>query len=160
DAERAQRLAALVEEERGMRFDVGAAPLIRFALIKLSETEHRLVLTNHHLVLDGWSTPVVLRELLILYGRDGEAAGLPLAPPHRAYLAWIARQDRAAALAAWQAALQGLAEGTRLAPQAASRQPVPPEQLTHVLSAPLTASLSRQAREQGVTLNTVVATAW
>ncbi|HEY1245901.1 MAG TPA: amino acid adenylation domain-containing protein, partial [Hyphomicrobiaceae bacterium] len=160
EAERGSRLAELLEAERAERFDVAAPPLIRFALIHLSGTEHRLVLTNHHLVLDGWSMPVVVGELLQLYAGGGDASLLPPAPRYRDYLAWLVRQDRAAGLGAWREALAGLAEGTRLAPPGRLREPVAPEQLRRELSAPLTAALSRQARQHGVTLNTVVAAAW
>ena len=50
-----------------------APPLLRFALIRLSADEHRLVLTNHHILMDGWSMPVLVRELLTLYARHGDA---------------------------------------------------------------------------------------
>ncbi|HZC77986.1 MAG TPA: condensation domain-containing protein, partial [Ktedonobacterales bacterium] len=85
-AERAQAIAGLLEEERAGRFDVAAPPLIRFALIRLAAADCRLVLTNHHLVLDGWSMPVLVRELLTLYGGGGEAAGLGRVTPYRDYL--------------------------------------------------------------------------
>ena len=48
-----------------------APPLMRFALIRLSADEHRLVLTNHHILMDGWSTPVLVQELLTLYAQQG-----------------------------------------------------------------------------------------
>ena len=60
------------------------------------------MLTNHHILMDGWSTPVLVQELLTLYAHQGNAAALPRVTPYRDYLAWIAAQDRAAAIAAWQ----------------------------------------------------------
>src|SRR5262249_38238616 len=68
----------------------------------------------------------------------------------------IARQDRGAAVAAWREALAGLDEPTRVAPPVASRAPVAPEEIRLTLSAALTGALSRQARQQGVTLNSVL----
>ena len=160
EAGRAERLADILARERAERFDLAAAPLIRFALIRLAAEEHRLVLTNHHIVLDGWSMPVLVQELLTLYAHQGAAAVLPRVTPYRDYLAWIARQDRAAAIAAWREALAGLAEATRLAPHDPGRRPVAPEQITLALSETLTAALTQQARAQGVTLNTVIQAAW
>ena len=80
EAERERRLAGILTQDRAERFDVASAPLLRFALIRLSTDRHRLVLTHHHLLMDGWSAPVLVRELLTLYGRQarGAAAGYAL----------------------------------------------------------------------------------
>src|SRR5262249_49407935 len=80
--------------------------------------------------------------------------------PYRDYLAWLQRQDRAAARAGWREALAGLEEGTRLARRDPSRQSVAPEQIALRLSETLTAALRRQARLAGVTLNTVLQAVW
>src|SRR5262249_45881061 len=66
----------------------------------------------HHLLMDGWSLPVLVRELLTLYEHKGDGAALGRVTPYRDYLAWLARQDRAGARAAWQQALAGGGEGT------------------------------------------------
>ena len=110
DADRAARLAEILAQDRAERFDLGAPPLLRFTLIRLSGDEHRLVLTNHHILMDGWSMPVLVRELLTLYAQQGDTAALLRVTPYRDYLAWLAAQDRAAALAAWREALAGLEE--------------------------------------------------
>ena len=46
-------------------------PLMRFALIRLAAEQHRVVLTHHHLLMDGWSLPVLVGELLRLYAHKG-----------------------------------------------------------------------------------------
>ena len=91
---------------------------------------------------------------------NGAAAVLPRVTPYRDYLAWIAAQDRDAAIAAWREALAGLDAATRVAPQDPGRPPAAPEQITLALSETLTAALTRQARAQGLTLNTVIQAAW
>ena len=109
----------MLAQERAERFDLADTPLIRFALIRLAADRHRLVLTNHHIVMDGWSMPVLVRELLTLYAQGPPGpmpAALPRVTPYRDYLAWAAAQDRAGALAAWREALAGLEEATRLHP--------------------------------------------
>ncbi|MFE0938347.1 condensation domain-containing protein, partial [Streptomyces mutabilis] len=65
----ADRLAAA---DRARRFDLGRPPLLRFTAIRLSADRVRLVMTNHHIVLDGWSMPVLLRELMALYASGGD----------------------------------------------------------------------------------------
>ena len=110
-----EHLARLLAQERALRFELGSAPLLRFSLIRLAADQHRLLLSNHHLLMDGWSLPVFVRELFVLYGQEGQSAALPRVTPYRDYLGWIAAQDRQAAQAAWQSALAGLEEPTRLA---------------------------------------------
>src|SRR5207249_2109059 len=151
---------AIVEADRLERFDLAVPPLMRFALIRLAADRHRLLISNHHLLMDGWSAPILVRELLDIYAQHGSAAALPRVTPYRDYLAFIARQDRAAGLAAWREALAGLEEGTRLVPRPAGREPLAPEQIVLSLDASLSASLNRCAREQALTLNTVMQAAW
>src|SRR5262249_24133941 len=138
----AERVDRVLAEERAERFDLAAPPLIRFALIRLAPDRHRLVITNHHILLDGWPMPVLVQELLTLYAQRQLGDGLSPVTPYRDYLAWIAAQDRGAAIAAWQEALAGLDEATRIAPHAARQQSAaPPEQIALSLSEPLTAAL-------------------
>src|SRR5262245_30087161 len=160
EGSRAERLACLLAQDRAERFDLGSPPLMRFALIRLSGEEHRLVLTHHHLLMDGWSLPVFVRDLLTLYAQHGDCGVLPRVTPYRDYLAWLAGQDRAGAIAAWQEVLAGLEEGTRLAPPDRGRMAVAPERITVALSERLSTALTRQARKQGLTLNTFIQTAW
>ena len=75
EREQQQRLTEIVAADRLERFDVAAPPLLRFALIRLGAQRHRLLISNHHLLMDGWSAPILVRELLEAYGRGGSADG-------------------------------------------------------------------------------------
>ncbi|MFC4063100.1 amino acid adenylation domain-containing protein, partial [Planomonospora corallina] len=151
-----ERVAA---EERERRFDLSRPPLLRFALVRLGPERHRLVFTNHHILLDGWSTPLLAAELLALYTGEEPAP----APPYKDHLAWLARQDGDAARRAWDRALDGVDEPTLVAPApalAATAPPVPPHRVTAELGAGLTRELAALARSCSVTLNTVVQAAF
>src|SRR5262249_56166191 len=89
-----------------------------------------------------------------------DCAVLPRVTLYRDYLAWIAAQDRAAAVSAWRAALAGLDQATRVAPPDRARKPVAPERITVALSETQTTALRRQARKYGLTVNTFMQTAW
>ncbi|WP_230882206.1 non-ribosomal peptide synthetase [Planomonospora sp. ID91781] len=149
-----ERVAA---EERERRFDPARPPLVRFALVGLGPERYRLVFTNHHIVLDGWSTPLLAAELLALYTGEEPAP----APPYKEYLAWLAGQDRAAAREAWRRSLAGLDGATLVAPAlAASAVPVPPERVTAELGSEVSRGLTALARACSTTLNTVVQAAF
>src|SRR5882757_2884497 len=156
EEKQAVTLERLRTEQRGQRFDLTRPPLLRFTLIDLGDGRHRLLLLVHHILLDGWSMPILLRELFALY--TGEK--LPPAVPYQSYLSWLSKQDRAATEAVWRAALDGFEELTRLAPARSGLEPSRPERLDLQLSAELTAALQGLARGLGVTLNTVIQAAW
>ncbi|WP_261717665.1 non-ribosomal peptide synthetase [Streptomyces sp. FZ201] len=149
---------AVAADERAAGFDLAAPPLLRCALVRLGEHRSRLVLTFHHAVADGWSLPVLHRELMACYGTDDPA--LPEVAPYRDFLRRLAGQDREAAREAWRTALAGLDEPTRLVDTPATGEPVQPAHVRVELPERTTARLADRAREHGVTLGTVVQTAW
>ncbi|WP_344531033.1 amino acid adenylation domain-containing protein [Streptomyces albiaxialis] len=149
----------ITDADRVRRFDVGRPPLLRFTLIRTGPEAHRFVLTAHQLLFDGWSMPLLVRELFALYGADGGAA-LPRVTPYKTYLAHLARQDTDAAEAAWRTALDGLPGPTLVAPDAGERGAVLPVRQSTALPREVTAELAAWARARGLTLNTVVQGAW
>ncbi|MBC9730858.1 non-ribosomal peptide synthetase, partial [Streptomyces sp. TRM68367] len=158
-ASREEAAERILTADRVKRFDPANPPLWRLTLLTLGEGRHRLALTFHHTLVDGWSLPVLVRELIALYAAGGEASGLPAVRPYRDYTLWLAAQDRAAAAGAWREALADLEEPTLVAP-GASRSPVFPERVHAELSEADTERLTAWARGAGLTLNTVVQGAW
>ncbi|QNE77579.1 amino acid adenylation domain-containing protein [Streptomyces finlayi] len=159
ESEGRARLLAFLEDERLRRFEMAAPPLMRFALIRLAPDRHAFVMTYHHILLDGWSLPLVLQDLLAFYRSDADDTGLGPLTPFSDFLRWLSRQDRPAAEQAWRDALHGLDEPTLVAPGAPLAETMPglafvtlPEHATEALTA--------TARQHGLTLNTVVQGAW
>ena len=107
--EQIQRLCAA---ERAAVCELDDQPAFRVALIRVAEDQHRFVLTNHHIVLDGWSMPILLRE--IFAGYYGQR--LPAAASYRRFVAWLADRDRAAAHAAWREVFAGFDTPTLVGP--------------------------------------------
>ncbi|MFI1258751.1 amino acid adenylation domain-containing protein [Streptomyces netropsis] len=157
---REAEVARVLDEDRNRRFDLAAPPLMRFMLITLGAGRYVFTVTNHHILMDGWSFGALLGELFDMYNRKGDASGLPRVTPYRDYLAWLSRQDRTAAKAAWAKALDGLEEPTLLAPVDPTRKPVVPERVSKELPAEFAAALRETARAHGVTLNTLMGLAW
>ncbi|MFD2122496.1 amino acid adenylation domain-containing protein [Streptomyces cirratus] len=152
----------LLAADRGRRFDLERPPLVRFTLVRVGSGRHRLVMTNHHILWDGWSSAVLLRELLAGYGAatGSQPAAAVTGVPYQDYLDWLARQDRDAAAAAWGAALAGLDEPTLLGAADPHRLDALPDRITLELSRGLTERLTERARSAGITLNSVVQGAW
>ncbi|MBU7597299.1 amino acid adenylation domain-containing protein, partial [Streptomyces sp. P38-E01] len=157
---RQSRLAELAAEEEAVRFDLANPPLLRFTVVRLAERDWRLMFSCHHILLDGWSMPLVLGELFELYQREGDASGLPDATPFKLYLAWLRKQDKEAALDAWRTALEGLPGPTKVAPEASDTVSALPGGTTVDLPEEQSAALTALARRLGVTVNTVVQVGW
>ncbi|MFD7841286.1 amino acid adenylation domain-containing protein, partial [Streptomyces sp. NPDC059761] len=160
EADREAEAERLADEERARRFSLRRPPLLRFLLIRLAENRYRFVLTNHHILWDGWSMPVLIDELLTLYARQGDDAALPKVTPYRDYLAWLAAQDRDTARAAWAKALAGLEGPTLVAPHAADHAPDLPGHVAVELSEELTRRTAQLARDCSATMSTLVQAAW
>ncbi|MEU9291696.1 amino acid adenylation domain-containing protein, partial [Streptomyces sp. NPDC048275] len=156
----------LLDEERWTRFDLSAPPLIRFTLARLAADQWRLVLTNHHIVLDGWSLPLVVRDLLAAYAErtaGADTAGSPpRVRPYRDHLGWLAGRDHDAAIEAWSTALAGVDEPTRLGTDrpGAGAESAAQQRIRFALPEDTARALTRAARSHGVTPNTLVQATW
>ncbi|WP_406065066.1 amino acid adenylation domain-containing protein [Streptomyces sp. NBC_01077] len=152
-------LADILRADRAERFALDRPPLLRATLIRDGQ-HHRLLLTLHHIVADGWSVAVLLRELTDAY--RGAELPEPVAP--EPYLSWLAGRDRAAAREAWRQALAGIEGPTRLpaltTPADAAEAPARPEHVDTRLPHDLTDALTTYARTRGLTLSSVFHGVW
>jgi hypothetical protein len=102
------RFDALREEERRVGFELTAAPLMRVVVIRVGEERWRLIWNRHHLILDGWSTALLFRDLF--EGVKPSKAARPFSD----YLRYLAAQDPNAAERYWRSRLAGFTEPTAL----------------------------------------------
>ncbi|HLU96978.1 MAG TPA: condensation domain-containing protein, partial [Thermobifida alba] len=157
--QRDAELARIMERAAAHRFRLQDPPLLSFRLVRLAERRHRFIMVNHHILLDGWSMPLLAAELFRCYAAGGDDRSAP-ATPYRAYLEWIGRQDPSTAEKAWLGALEDLDGGTLVVPGRQDRPARPPRRLAHTLGAAETARLTGLARDRGLTLGTLVQGAW
>ncbi|WP_405887415.1 non-ribosomal peptide synthase/polyketide synthase [Streptomyces sp. NBC_01136] len=151
----------LLAEDHAAHFDPATPPLLRMTLVRMEEDHSQLVLTAHHVLFDGWSFPILMQDILRLYGSGGDAALLPRARSYRDFLAWLGRQDHEASARAWAKELDGVDEPTLLVPQAVAEvESAGIGQVSTPLSAEDARALTRRAAELGVTVNTLVQGAW
>ncbi|QDQ27202.1 amino acid adenylation domain-containing protein [Chitinimonas arctica] len=159
EAEWAERLHALERAELDRDFAIGAAdagPLLHALLVELDGDRHALFLTAHHLVVDGWSTPILLRDFLKAYG-DGPQSLRPTRVDYPTVVRALAGRDLAAARQVWREVLADvkptlLFEGATAAPAVHEFELVVPKDLEQALAACY--------RQYGLTLNTVMQGAW
>lgn len=114
-AGRGERALSLAAEVATRPFDLAAGPLLRVTLARFTDDDHVLVLSMHHIVLDSWSVPVLMRELAECYQavRAGRRPDLPTLQVQCAdYAVWQRERFAAGAaqadLAHWRERLAGL----------------------------------------------------
>ncbi|MFD2168564.1 non-ribosomal peptide synthase/polyketide synthase [Tumebacillus lipolyticus] len=152
------------DQERG--FDPACAPLMRLTLIQTGHHQARLVWTSHHLLLDGWSMPIVFQEVFALYRAEvsGQELRLQSARPYGDYIAWLSAQNIEQAEQFWQARIESFAEPTLLGVERPSTLlsdgQMQYAELRGALSETATEALQQLAREHQLTLNTLVQGAW
>ncbi|MCK0745725.1 non-ribosomal peptide synthetase, partial [Chromohalobacter nigrandesensis] len=151
-------LDALCQQEKAAPFDLARPPLMRMVLVRLGERRWQMILTLHHILLDGWSSAALLSEVM------REALGdQPQGPArYRDYFQWLGERDAVAAEMFWRDQLSALSEPTRLAPLLADSRCLPLEEAT---LADIVLNLDHDhlaafARQQQVTLNTLIQAAW
>ena len=159
-----QQLETFLKADREQGFDLTSAPLIRIALAQLETDTFQFILSNHHLVLDGWSLAIVLDEVLTFYQAfsQGEELHLKRPRPYRDYIAWLHQQDLSAAESFWRQTLKGFAAPTAIARGniVAGNRLESSGQQQVIFSATATAALQSAARQHQLTLNTLVQAAW
>lgn len=160
-----ERLDELLAEDLAAGFDPAVPPLQRLHLVRLGGEKHVLVWTHHLLVLDGWSVPIFVRDVLQRYVH--RIAGTPApgpAPRYRDYIGWLQRQDLSAAREFWARTFAGTngEDSDDIAPlllAAPDSRAALEEQVVDVPDHVET-GLRQTAARHGVTLNTVLQAAW
>ncbi|WP_163864728.1 non-ribosomal peptide synthetase, partial [Myxococcus eversor] len=154
------RLTTFLEQERREGFDLSRAPLIRLTLLRSAEDVYRFIFSHSHLVLDGWSVPLVVRDFFTLY--EGSLAGrsprLVSPRPFGDYLGWLAEHGLKDSEDFWRRELAGVHEPT--ATGAGTGEGTGRITRTRHLSESTTAALNTFARRYGLTMSTLVQGAW
>ncbi|MEV0333131.1 condensation domain-containing protein [Nocardia sp. NPDC050717] len=154
---------AIAESERRIPFVLSRGPALRVLLLDVTDAptpRKRMILTAHHILMDGWAVAVFFTELLAVYRAGGRLDGLPAPRPYRDYIGWLGAQDHAAAAARWAEYLGQVGAPLVLADGTATSGSTVPETTRLRLSATETERLQRWARANGMTLNTAVQFAW
>ena len=150
-----EQIEEICAAERGAVCDLENQPAFRTALIRIAEDRHRFVLTNHHIVLDGWSMPILMQEIFAAY----QGLRLPAASPYRSFVTWLSERDHHAAHAVWREVLAGFDTPILVGP---------PQKLrfgqrcvgSYRVPAKTTRALTKLARAHHTTVNVVLQGAW
>lgn len=174
-AGREQQLESFIDADRRRDFVLSDDPLLRLALFRFTEDEHKFLFSRHHILIDRWSRALLLKDFFALYEAlsKGKQARLDVLRPYGDYITWLAQQDANEAEAFWRIALAGFTEPTGFAPARQIDRPTDPPVkdpsvkdgdayagLRTQLSEAATENLQSFARQHRLTLNTLAQGAW
>jgi hypothetical protein len=163
--EQDKRLQSFLKSDRASGFDFSQAPLMRLTLFRFTDDSYRIIWSKHHLILDGWSAPLVLKDFVQLYEAVCQGQDVSLAPcrPFGDYITWLRKQDISKAELFWRQALsevQAPTSLTSLEVEILSNQEERYDEQQIQLSAATTTTLQSLARQHQLTLNTLFQGAW
>ncbi len=164
ELEQYSKINNFFEIDKRQPFNMEEGPLIRLNLFILDKEKVHFIWSYHHIIIDGWSLPIVLRDLFDIYMVLIKKGSL-YRPSHRSYkdyIAWLAQQDKDAALAFWKQQGGDFTAPTPLPfdrrPHQASYSEIMEEKL--IIPEDMTSRLQAFARKQRVTLNTLIQSVW
>ncbi|MDZ8184109.1 MAG: condensation domain-containing protein [Nostoc sp. ChiSLP02] len=164
-AKQQEKLKLFLESDRQLCFDFSQPCLMRLTLIRLADNCYEFIWSNHHIIIDGWSGPIILGECLQIYEAicQGKQAKLSPPPPFRNYIDWLQQQNIANTESFWRQVLQGVKAPTPLTYLENSQLPNQKERYDEeriVLSKADTKELLSFATQNHLTLATLINGIW
>ncbi|MDH5597132.1 MAG: amino acid adenylation domain-containing protein [Candidatus Peregrinibacteria bacterium] len=164
--EQQERLDTYLKEEGRRGFILTQAPLMRLALFRCSEDTYQFVMSQHHLLMDGWCRPLIFKEASTFYEafRHGKDIQLELPRPYRDYILWLQQQDMAKVESFWRNELKGFSSPTPLVTNRnLDNHPAKEDDFAKQkfeLPKETTDAIKALARKHGLTLNTLFQGLW
>jgi amino acid adenylation domain-containing protein len=160
--EQEERLQAYLQTDRKTEFDLTEPPLMRLALFRLAETDYRCIWTFHHILMDGRSFTIVLKEVFSCYQAfcQNQCWSSPIPRPYRDFIDWLSQQPVEATKDFWQELLKGFTSPTFLPTAYLENVEQGYGEQKIQLSATVSLALTTLAQHHQLTLNTLVQGAW
>jgi len=159
-----RELDTFCQKIRTTPFDLENGPLMRVTLFLLGKDKIHVVWNFHHILMDGWSIPVLMRDLFTIYIalEAGQKLPYPTARPYKDYIRWLDKQDKDSAMTFWEKQLGDFSGPTPLSADyhPAKREGFSVGKKALDLSQELTSGLNAVAKDARVTLSSLISTAW
>ncbi|MBN3526499.1 amino acid adenylation domain-containing protein [Paenibacillus apiarius] len=159
-----ERIGQFLQKDREAGFHLTTDPLIRLALLQTAGSEWVIVLSFHHILMDGWCSDLVFNELFHMYAslKERIAVELPPPAPYSQYIKWLENQDKEAAGRYWKTCLDRCEQSARL-PWLKKKEtslPYTPMEYSFSFGREATGQLAWIAKQNQVTLNAIFQAIW
>ncbi|MFC2145920.1 amino acid adenylation domain-containing protein [Acidobacteriota bacterium] len=153
-----------LSEDRANGFSLSKGPLIRFSLLREGDERHSLIITLHHIIMDGWGIGLLVKDLLAFYRE--KVTGYEGVPgpvyPYSNYIKWLESLDKEEALAYWKDYLTGYETAATVVPGMNNGKQTGYHRLESIFnfSKGITVEINKLARQLGVTVNNIFQAVW
>ena len=161
------RLASLLAEERMKGFDLKRPPLSRVLVVRLADRRYHLMWTYHHVILDGWSEPLLLNAVFRAYDAllAGQEPATGSGAPYRDFVAWLEGQDYTPAERYWRQQLAGFTDPVSIKDKSPALTPPSSNEIWHAweeleFSGESAAPLAQLTRRNAITFSTLIHGVW
>ncbi|MEM1169666.1 MAG: amino acid adenylation domain-containing protein [Cyanobacteria bacterium P01_H01_bin.35] len=163
--EQQEKFKELLSKQKAQGFSFSKAPLMNCTLIKLSVDTYKFIWNHHHILLDGWSSPIIYKEIFSFYNSavNGETYQWSTPSPYRDYIAWLCSQDQQAAMQFWRQNLHGFKTPTPLMvnkTKSVSKEHSGNKQIELGFSSECSKKLQSLAKQYHLTVSTIAQAAW
>ncbi|HLP60519.1 MAG TPA: amino acid adenylation domain-containing protein, partial [Candidatus Deferrimicrobium sp.] len=155
-------LEEIKTKDRDEGFDLTRVPF-RIILCKLAEAQYEMVISNHHILYDGWSNGIILKEFFNTYhalSKGEQAPPLPTKPSFKEYIKWLQNRDKKKQERYWQEYLAGFETSTELPIKRRVESDTTPGDYSIILEEDIKGKLDVFVKTNRVTLASVFYTAW
>jgi amino acid adenylation domain-containing protein len=163
EAEKLGWIEAFKQKDREKEFDLSKDLLIRYSILKIAPGSYEITWSFHHIIMDGWCTTILIREMLHIIEclQQGNPINLPTPPPYSTYIKWLEEQDKEEGYRYWQRYLDNFENKTGI-PKVASGKESQYERKEYcfTINKELLSRLNGVAHENKVTMNTVFQACW
>ena len=157
-----------IKADRSKSFSMESAPLMRCTLIKLNDQLYKFIWSFHHILMDGWSYPVIQKEVFAFYEsfKNGTAAELSNPISFKQFIVWLNTTDKESAKNFWTNELKGFGSPTPMIfnknknSHAAEKNADEIKDIEVKFSEELTSNLNSFVKENKLTLNSVIQGIW
>ena len=159
--EQEEQLQAYLQADQRHGFELSEPPLMRLALLRISEDTYQFIWSAYHLVLDAWCLNILLNEFFSIYEAlsQGQSVNLEPSRPYQDYIAWLKQQNLSETETFWRQVLQGFRSPTPLPADGHTKDASFCQEYIFVSSA-TTVALKSLAKQHHLTVNTLVLAAW
>ncbi len=164
-SEQKEFIAKYKEEDLKKKFDFNSGNLSKLSFIKLSDEECFLCWSFHHILLDGWSIPIILGDFVQLYQALKEDESMPIRPKIQFtdYLDWLKEQDQLKGLKFWKEVVEDFDELTSLPYDQPSKKGITTGEVAErklILDVEKTKEINNFCKLNNITFNALIQTAW
>ncbi|MCK4257933.1 MAG: amino acid adenylation domain-containing protein [Halanaerobiales bacterium] len=162
DGKKNESLKQLKEQDRKKRFDLEKGPLFRVTLCKLEEENFEIIISNHHIIYDGWSNGIILNDFLNIYSllNKGQHPIQSKKTKFKEYLRWLRVQDKVRQETFWREDLKDFEEKTELPTDQKESDTHDVEKFTYKLPDKLVDQINEFVKQYEITLGVVIYSVW